>query len=651
MTYNSSGNLTSTINALNQTTQITAYDPHGRPLTVQDPNGLVTNLSYDLRGRLVSRSVGGEVTGYQYDGVGNLISQKDARNLTTTYTYDALNRITKATYADGASTVYQYDTGVNSIGRLNKLTDQSGGNILTTQWSYDARGRVIQKQQQIFGMTQTLRYSYNAQGQLSSMTYPSGKVINYSYTQAKLSSLSLGTTPLLSNLQYQAFGPPKGWSWGNNTVYSRGFDQDGRLVGYPLGSSTRTLGYDAASRITAYTESTAANNQSFGYDSLDRLTNFTGLGASQGFTYDGDGNRLTQTQGASTSRYTYPSTSNRLSQVSGPSPKTFSYDAMGNLLADGTNTYSYNARGRLSYVSYNNRSNAYHHNGLGQRVAKSGWLAITDFNIYAYDEQGHLIGEYDAYGAPIQETVYLGDTPVAVLGGTTPAPVVYPIYTDHLNTSRVITDQTNKVIWNWTSDPFGTTPVNEDPDGDGVKFTYNLRFPGQYYDRETGLHYNYFRDYDPRIGRYVESDPIGLDGGINTYTYTNNNPIKYSDSRGLLVETCCGMTSEMPHILVQMALECMSKCLKAPILISSGWRTEEQNQRAPGSADNSYHLDGLAADIHEPPPQDKLRKAAAHCGLYVLPKKYPNRIHVDIRNGSLIRTEPDECTCKKIREG
>ena len=74
----------------------------------------------------------------------------------------------------------------------------------------------------------------------------------------------------------------------------------------------------------------------------------------------------------------------------------------------------------------------------------------------------------------------------------------------------MIIDQTNKVIWRWDSDPFGSTAANEDPDGDGVKFTYNLRFPGQYYDRETGLHYNYFRDYDPRIGRYVSSDPISI---------------------------------------------------------------------------------------------------------------------------------------------
>jgi RHS repeat-associated protein len=117
-----------------------------------------------------------------------------------------------------------------------------------------------------------------------------------------------------------------------------------------------------------------------------------------------------------------------------------------------------------------------------------------------------------------------------------PPPVaagVYYIYADHLNTPRVITDGTNKVVWRWDSDPFGADAANEDPDGDGAKFRYNLRFPGQYYDRETGLHYNYFRDYEPGTGRYVQSDPIGLAGGLNVYAYLDGNPLSYVDPLGL----------------------------------------------------------------------------------------------------------------------
>jgi RHS repeat-associated protein len=98
-----------------------------------------------------------------------------------------------------------------------------------------------------------------------------------------------------------------------------------------------------------------------------------------------------------------------------------------------------------------------------------------------------------------------------------------------LNTPRVITDSGNNIVWQWeNSDPFG----NNVPVANGG-FEFNLRFPGQYYDRETNLHYNYYRDYDPAIGRYIQSDPIGLGGGINTYAYVLGNPLRFADPLGL----------------------------------------------------------------------------------------------------------------------
>ena len=111
---------------------------------------------------------------------------------------------------------------------------------------------------------------------------------------------------------------------------------------------------------------------------------------------------------------------------------------------------------------------------------------------------------------------------------------MYNIHVDHLNTPRRITDQANTLVWKWDSKPFGDSPADDDPDGDGQSFTYNVRFPGQYYDQETGLHYNYFRDYDPGTGRYIESDPIGLNGGVNTYLYVNASPLIFIDPRGLV---------------------------------------------------------------------------------------------------------------------
>ena len=111
---------------------------------------------------------------------------------------------------------------------------------------------------------------------------------------------------------------------------------------------------------------------------------------------------------------------------------------------------------------------------------------------------------------------------------------IYYIYSDQLNTPREITNAANTVIWSWdNTDPFGNNAANEDPESGGTNFIFNLQFPGQYYDQETGTSYNYFRDYDSSTGRYIESDPIGLRGGINTYTYGRNMPIQTFDALGL----------------------------------------------------------------------------------------------------------------------
>ena len=114
-----------------------------------------------------------------------------------------------------------------------------------------------------------------------------------------------------------------------------------------------------------------------------------------------------------------------------------------------------------------------------------------------------------------------------------PGQLLY-VHVDHLGTPVAMTDEQGVKVWSAVYDPFGKATPNEDPDGNGQAVTLNVRFPGQYYDQETGLHYNYFRYYDPNMGRYLTSDPIGLQGGLNTYSYAGENPIILTDPLGLL---------------------------------------------------------------------------------------------------------------------
>jgi RHS repeat-associated protein len=133
----------------------------------------------------------------------------------------------------------------------------------------------------------------------------------------------------------------------------------------------------------------------------------------------------------------------------------------------------------------------------------------------------------------VQETIWLGDTPVATIRPKTGGVDIFYVHADHLNTPRKVTRPSdNKLRWRWDPTPFGTATPNQNPQNLGA-FGYNLRFPGQYYDAESGLNYNYFRDYDPQTGRYVQSDPIGLLGGLNTYSYVAGAPLTHVDPKGL----------------------------------------------------------------------------------------------------------------------
>ena len=527
-----------------------AYNGRGDLTQVTDPKGLVTAYTLNAFGELQTQSSPDTgTTTLTQDPAGNVLTRQDARGVVATFSYDALNRVLTASYpaygSDPAETVtYTYDSCSNGIGRLCSIADKTG----TTSYAYDIRGRVTAKSQAVAGVTQSLSYGYNSVGQLATITTPSGQAINYGYQNNRPVSVTVNAITLLSGAAYEPFGPIGGWTWGNSTpstpnLHVRIYDLDYRTTSVstdqPQSGTTPIcrwdFTWDAASRITGITvPSNTSNSFGYGYDALDRLTSVTPSGASQlfGFTYDKDGNRLTSTLSGATTNYTYPTSSNRLSSLSGAQALSYAYDANGNQSAAGPVTWAYGGNNRpISVTSAN--TTTFSINALGQRVRKASGTSATRF---VYDEAGRLMGEYDDTGALIQETVWLDDLPVATLRSDGAGGVaLYYVHPDHLGTPRAVTRPSdNQLVWQWdNTEPFGNSAPNENPSGLGT-FAYNLRFPGQYFDQETGKHYNYFRDYDAGLGRYIQSDPIGLAAGNNTYSYVGDSPLSKSDEFGLL---------------------------------------------------------------------------------------------------------------------
>jgi len=522
------------------------YDALGQITSVMDPRNLVTSYTIDgLGNQSQLSSPDTQSSSYTVDEMGNVLTSTDARGKTTRYQYDALDRLLHAQYQTGTPSRFEYDGGpggpASEIGNLTRITDESG----YTTFTHDMKGRVLAKTQVVTagGTTAqfTVQYTYGTSGtstsKLETMTYPTGSRVTYRYDEnGRVNTITLlqgaGTSevPLLTNITYTPSGDIQSWQWGSSgsPTYKRTYDLDGRLTSYPVDllGTVRMMTYNAGSLVTAYKHSGGPNpsqyDETFNYDAADRLSSFTLGGVATTYSYDANGNRTQQTSPNVT--YNYTPSSNRLSSASFSIPRSYTYDAAGNRTGDGLYTYTYSDRGRLAQVGSSTQLNIYY-NALGQRVLKLGTTGATG---YVYDEDGHTIGEYAQSTLVGTETVYLGDLPIAVV---TPQRYFY-VLADQIHTPLVLAQPDATTVWDWRNrDPFG----NNAPVASSVLPRYDHRFPGQIADPETGLFYNYFRDYDPQTGRYIESDPIGLSGGVNTYGYAKGNPISGSDQYGLEV--------------------------------------------------------------------------------------------------------------------
>jgi len=597
------GNVTTQISP-DSGSQTFTQDAAGNITSRTDARGQTTTYTYDALNRLTKATYqSGIPTVYEYDGGPNPDPQ----------TPNAVGKLTKISDESGTTT-YTYD----GFARLRTKTQtlQPGNNlppkVQSSTLTYGSYTPASYASGQITSLT------YPSGGRLNLLYGQPGRVTGLSWSPVNSNGTGTNNDPasaipLLNNIQYTAFGAIKSWSWGNGTPnapapndptrhYLRSYDLNARMTGYPLGrvgteqnpiadstqqGYTRTVGYDNAGRITTYlhlggpTGSTAQTNtldQTFAYDGLDRLI-WANIGGSPtyGYEYDATGNRTLFTLSGTPYTHAVSASSNKLSSMqiaaegNTPITQAISYDAAGNTISTTSGSpstsplsLSYSARGRLSSAQIPNPQNpntphtvTYLTNGLEQRVHKSGPTPFipTGSISYFYDEAGHLLGEYDNKQIPIYETVYLNDTPVAVIKqNRTPNPNTQPqtytvttevfnVYADHIDTPRLITKATDQsIVWSWmTAEPFGATLPNQNPHNLG-SFTFNQRFPGQVYDAETNLHQNHHREYQALSGNYLTTDPLGLEGGSwSLYNYVNGQPTRYTDPKGLQSPAACAL--------------------------------------------------------------------------------------------------------------
>jgi RHS repeat-associated protein len=312
-------------------------------------------------------------------------------------------------------------------------------------------------------------------------------------------------TTLISGITYQPFGPANALTYANGIAQSAIFDTDYRLTNLAATGASPvqklSYAYDAADSVLSITDGvTSSNTQNLGYDTLNRLSTATGGYASLGYSYDANGNRLTE------------------NPTSAAAP---SLDGLGNVSA-----LTYNQSGRLATVSAGiHQLTQYSYDAFGHRTVKVG--SVTATTLYQYDPAGHLLEENDGAGTSRVDYIYLGDQPIATIQPSTNK--IYFLHDDRLGTPQLATDASQTVQWTANYQPFGYTNT-----GIG-NIVQNLRLPGQELDIEPGFYQNGFRDYVPGLGRYLESDPIGLAAARNTYGYAALNPLVNTDPNGLLV--------------------------------------------------------------------------------------------------------------------
>ncbi|WP_259658982.1 RHS repeat-associated core domain-containing protein [Burkholderia pseudomallei] len=475
--YDTNDRAVSATDGLNQTTTLN-YDGNGNLLSVTLPNTGVINYAYDNRNRIITRTDAmNQSESWTYDGMGHVLTHTDRKGQVTDVSYDALNRRSLMSYADGSGIQSSYDAG----NRLTSLTDSASG---TLSWGYDGLDRVTSTN----SSRGSVNYTYDAAGRRTSMTAAAQATANYTYDNAnRLTAITQGSETV--QLAYDA-------------------DNHRTTLTLPNGI-TVNYGYDNASELTSltYTQSNgnALGNLAYGYDADGRIISKSG-------TFATDVLPTATTQPATFDL------NDRKTNVNG---QALAYDANGNLISDGTNTYSWNARNQLVQISQgNNAQLSFTYDALGRRVSKTAQGVATQFlydgNNAVQETQGSTINPI-LVGLGVDERFARND----VTGRTY-------FLTDQINSTIALTDPNGALKQQYSYDPYG----NVTPSNTTTGFTNPYQFTGREMDA-PGLYYYRARYYSPQLMGFLSEDQVRFGGGqLTFYGYAGGNPIMYRDPRG-----------------------------------------------------------------------------------------------------------------------
>ncbi|TAM32067.1 MAG: hypothetical protein EPN68_02965 [Rhodanobacter sp.] len=562
--------------------QSISYDALDHVTQRVDADHQVTRYTPDAWGdALVTASADTGSTTRVFDAAGNVVRSTDAMGQVTTYAYDALNRLVAEASSNRRTPTYRfvYDHCRNGIGHLCEVRERGE---TAMRFAYDSQQRLAERTDRIRGHVLRTAYTYRPGGQLASLTYPDGQVVHYQYDNlGQVSQVSTQAphggpiTVLARNFSYHPFAGPAGFNFGNGTSYLQEVDLDYRPLLEQSGPWMKGASYDAAGNLTTLLDADKSEQDNH-YDAMNRLTGSadtaSGSYGTRGYAYDLNGNRTSITRNGATSAYTYNPANWLTSDGQGGGARRRNADGnttftptQGRFIYDGyQRLVALSARGGDLDDSDDGQDNDnwgvhYTYNAFGERTMKR---VDGQTSRFVYGPSGQLLAEVDARGR-IEDTVWLGHMPLARLdsrmdrdhddGDDQDADrgydrgdhdgehggghgrdhddhghtLVYYFHTDALDTPQAMTDAKGQVVWQARYLPFGKAQLQV------ATITNNLRFPGQYFDAESGLNYNLHRTYDPSVGRYVEADPMGWAAGSNLYAYVGNNPLMYTDPYGL----------------------------------------------------------------------------------------------------------------------